>query len=92
VKGKTHNVGIYEVLDYHDETTYPSLIEVVGHFRDGLTVYRRREWDSAITRFDEALRLNPNDQVCRMYVERCLSFRADPPEEGWDGGWVMRSK
>ncbi|MCX5831905.1 MAG: GAF domain-containing protein [Deltaproteobacteria bacterium] len=92
VKGKTHNVGIYEVLDYHDETTYPSLIEVVGHFRDGLTLYRRREWDSAITRFEEALRLNPNDQVCQMYVERCLSFRADPPEEGWDGGWVMRSK
>ena len=92
VKGKTHNVGIYEVLDYHDETTYPSLIEVVGHFRDGLTLYRRREWDSAITRFDEALRLNPNDQVCQMYVERCLSFRADPPEEGWDGGWVMHSK
>jgi adenylate cyclase len=92
VKGKTHNVGIYEVLDYHDETTYPSLMEVVGHFRDGLTLYRRREWDSAISRFDEALRLNPNDQVCQMYVERCLSFRADPPEEGWDGGWVMRSK
>jgi adenylate cyclase len=92
VKGKTHNVGIYEVLDYHDETTYPSLMEVVGHFRDGLTLYRRREWDSAISRFDEALRLNPNDQVCQMYVERCLSFRTDPPEEGWDGGWVMRSK
>ena len=92
VKGKTHSVGIYEVLDYHDETTYPNLMEVLGHFRDGLTLYRRREWDNAIARFDEALRLNPDDYLCRMYIERCLSFRAAPPAEDWDGGWVMQTK
>ena len=92
VQGKTQSVGVYEVLDYHDEATYPNLMEVLNHFRDGLTLYRRREWDSAITRFDEALRLNPNDYLCQMYVKRCHSFRATPPAKDWDGGWVMHKK
>ncbi|MDP2268315.1 MAG: tetratricopeptide repeat protein, partial [Deltaproteobacteria bacterium] len=92
VKGKTHTVGIYEVLDYHDEATYPSLMEAVSLFRDGLTLYRRRDWGSAITRFDEALRLNPNDQLCQMYVERCQTFQTAPPGEDWDGAWVMHAK
>ena len=92
VKGKTHSVGIYEVLDYHIEETYPNLMEVVNHFRDGLTFYRNREWDRAIARFNEALRLNPNEQLCLMYVERCASFREQPPGEDWDGGWVMETK
>ncbi|MFH1081418.1 MAG: GAF domain-containing protein [Pseudomonadota bacterium] len=92
VKGKTQGVGIYEVLDYHVEETYPHLMEVVNHFRDGLTLYRRREWDRAIDRLSEALRLNPNEQLCRMYIERCALFKEQPPGEDWDGGWIMETK
>ena len=92
VKGKTHSVGIFEVLDYHTEETSPALMEVVNHFRDGLALYRRREWDRAIARFDEALRLNPNEKLCGMYVERCVCFREEPPGDDWDGGWIMKTK
>ncbi len=92
VKGKTQSVGVYEVLDHYEEETYPDLMEVVNHFRDGLARYRRREWDRAIASFNEALRLNPQEQLCRMYIERCTSFSAEPPGENWDGGWVMRTK
>jgi adenylate cyclase len=92
VKGKTQSVGVYEVLDYFTEETYPNLMEVVNHFRDGLALYRRREWNRAIERFNEALRLNPKEDLCRMYVERCVCFGEEPPEEDWDGGWIMKTK
>ena len=92
VKGKTQSVEVYEVLDYYTEETYPNLMEVVNHFRDGLALYRRREWDRAIARFDEALRLNPNEKLCGMYVERCVCFREEPPGDDWDGGWIMKTK
>jgi adenylate cyclase len=64
----------------------------VNHFRDGLELYRRREWNRAIARFNEALRLNPAEELCRMYVERCTLFEAEPPGDDWDGGWVMKTK
>jgi adenylate cyclase len=92
VKGKTQSVEVYEVLDYYTEETYPNLMEVVNHFRDGLALYRRREWDRAIARFDEALRLNPNEKLCGIYVERCVCFREEPPGDDWDGGWIMKTK
>jgi len=92
VKGKTESVGVCEVLDYHTEESYPNLMDVVNHFRDGLTLYRRREWEKAISRFNEALRLNPDENLCGMYIERCILFRDEPPGDDWDGGWIMKTK
>ncbi|MDP3096564.1 MAG: GAF domain-containing protein [Syntrophales bacterium] len=92
VKGKTESVGVCEVLDYHTEESYPNLMDVVNHFRDGLTLYRRREWEKAISRFNEALRLNPDENLCGMYIERCIRFRDEPPGDDWDGGWIMKTK
>lgn len=41
---------------------------------------------------DEALRLNPDEKICRMYIERCVCFREEPPGDDWDGGWIMKTK
>ena len=92
VKGKTQSIEVYEVLDYYTEETYPNLMDVVNHFRDGLTLYRRREWTRAVAMFEEALRVNPDEKLCRMYIERCIRFQHDPPEDDWDGGWIMNTK
>ena len=92
VKGKTQSVGVYEVLDYHTEETYPNLMDVVNQFRDGLALYRRREWERAIGRFEQALSLNPEEKLCRMYIERCVFFKEEPPGDDWDGGWIMKTK
>ncbi|MDO8721497.1 MAG: GAF domain-containing protein [Syntrophales bacterium] len=92
VKGKTQSVGVYEVLDHHLEETYPNMMDVLNHFRDGLALYRCRDWDRAISRFNDALRINPSESLCQMYIDRCVCFRKQPPDEDWDGGWVMKTK
>lgn len=92
VKGKTETVAIYEVLDYHDEKTFPNVMEVVNHFRDGLSQYRNRSWDRAIGAFNEALRLHEDEKLCRMYIERCGVLKESPPGDDWDGAWIMKSK
>ena len=92
VKGKTQSVGVFEVLDHHTEESYPNLPEAVNQFRDGLALYRKRDWERAIARFEEALRLNPRENLCGMYIDRCVHFRREPPGEDWDGGWVMKTK
>jgi adenylate cyclase len=92
VKGKTETVGIYEVLDYHTAESFPNLMEAVNHFQEGLQKYRDQQWDRAIKSFDKARELNPADEICQMYVDRCKFWKENPPPEGWDGAWIMDSK
>jgi adenylate cyclase len=92
VKGKTEPVRIHEVLDYHDKASFPHLMEVVGHFGEGRAAYRNGDWPEAIRCFRTALELNPDDRLSQIYIERCETLIAHPPEEAWRGVWVMTSK
>jgi adenylate cyclase len=92
VKGKTQPVAIYEILDYHDETTFPHMPEVLGHFRSGLDYYRQGDFERAVAQFNDALNLHPDDGLSRIYIQRCEHLLAHPPGDDWDGVWVMQSK
>jgi hypothetical protein len=67
VKGKTEPVGVYEVLDYHTEESFPNLMEAVGYFKEAQAHYRACRWDQAIRSFGEAHRINPADQLGNVY-------------------------
>lgn len=92
VKGKTRPVAVFEILDYHSEQTFPNIVEVLAHFRDGLAKYRQQKWDQAIAEFKQALALNDQDKLSSLYLERCEALKASPPPDDWDGVWVMESK
>lgn len=91
VKGKTEPVGVYEVLDYHNEESFPNLMEVVNNFKGARGHYNNGDWDKAIALFRECLKANPEDQLSQTYIERCEVLKSDPPAE-WDGVFVMTSK
>jgi len=91
VKGKTEPVGVYEILDYHTDSTFPNLADVVNAFRDGIEKYRRGAWGNAALAFGQALKANPDDKLSQTYIERCEQLQADPPAE-WDGIWAMTTK
>ncbi len=92
VKGKTQPVEIFEILDYHTGETFPEIVEVLGHFRDGIQCYRDMRWDASLKAFGEALRLCPDDALSKIYQQRCEQLKKDPPPTDWDGVWVMKSK
>jgi len=92
VKGKTESVAIHEVLDYYTEQTFPNLSQAVPVFNNALMLYRQMKWDTAIEAFKEVLNLNPKDRLTGMYIERCEQMKSSPPDEGWDGVWVMKTK
>lgn len=92
VKGKQEPVGVYEVLDYHTDETFPNLVDAVNYFKSALSYYRKGEWDRAGATFREAIALHPQDQLAQMYVERCEHLKCNPPGDEWDGVWVMKTK
>jgi len=91
VKGKTEPVGVREVLDYHNSTTFPNLMETVNHFNEGRELYKNANWDKAIKSFKECLKANKEDKLSNTYIERCEIMKKQNPKE-WDGVWVMTSK
>jgi adenylate cyclase len=92
VKGKDHPVAVYEALGYQRPESLPGLTEALVAFDEGLAAYRACDWSAAIDRFETALRLNPDDPVSRLYVERCRHYRETPPPEDWGGVWVLTEK
>lgn len=92
VKGKTQPVSIHEVLDYHDEASFPNIAESLQIFKEALIAYRHGQWDKAHNGFAQCLQLNPADKAAQLFVERCEQLKAEPPEGEWHGVWVMKSK
>jgi len=92
VKGKTKPVALYEIMDFHSDESYPQLPDALGHFRDGLARYRKREWQRARSEFEKVLAINGTDKAAALYVDRCGTLEANPPPEDWAGVWVMTSK
>ncbi|MBF0343064.1 MAG: GAF domain-containing protein [Nitrospirae bacterium] len=93
VKGKQRPVCIYEVMDYYKSLFRESeLKELTGAFEKGLELYRLRKWEMAIKQFTGALAINNEDKAAEMYINRCNHFLNEPPDDSWDGVWVMKSK
>jgi len=91
VKGKTKPVGVYEILEYHTEESFPDMMEALGCFKYAVEKYRAGQWDAAAAAFRDASGFNPRDGLPGIYIERCAHLKAEPPEQ-WDGVWVMTEK
>lgn len=92
VKGKEKPVSIFEVIDFYDAETFPHQIEVLNYFNNGIEYYNAMQWDKAISSFESALKLYPEDKPSRVYIDRCQLLKLNPPEAGWNGVWIMKSK
>ncbi|HEX2570836.1 MAG TPA: GAF domain-containing protein [Polyangia bacterium] len=92
VKGKHLPVGVYEVLDYLDDSSASSLGRMLDIYGTALERYRHREWMAARELFHQALVLRPEDGPSKLYLERCFYFLEHPPAADWDGVWVMKDK
>ncbi|KAF0204283.1 MAG: adenylate [Gallionellaceae bacterium] len=81
VVGKQMPVRIYEPAGFSagmDEA-------MVEQFNAALALYRERKWREAAERFAAISQRLPEDKPCKIYIERCEYFAANPPAEDWDG-------
>lgn len=91
VKGKKNAV---EILALQSEATPDA---VTARFEEAKSAFRDREWDRALTLFEEASELNlslqgARDPVSEVYLRRCEEFKNEPPSQDWDGSIEMRRK
>jgi len=92
VKGKEKPISVYEILDFHTEETFPNRTAVLKLFEKGYKQFRKRDWGYAAGTFRDALNLHPGDVASQLYLDRCLKYQANPPDDSWDAVLTMTSK
>jgi len=83
VSGRNQPVRLLEVLDHHDAVSFPHMAAACAAFAEGLAAYRRQDWRKGALCFAEALRANPDDRPTQIFLHRCWTHLATPPEPGW---------
>ncbi len=88
VKGKSRNVTIFEVLCFSNDQTNQNLLDLKKEFEKGILLYKNRKFSESMSQF---LTL-PKDRPSVIYAERCKEFLMNPPDDSWDGTFVMLEK
>lgn len=90
VKGKAKPVRIFELVG---EGSVPAeKAESLKHFNSGFEKYHAMQFELAKFDFECALKIVPDDEPSKLYIERCVDFLQDPPATDWDGVYTMKTK
>lgn len=91
VKGKTKPVDVFTVMGEGAAQTV-SMPVWLARYEDGVRLYRERKFSEAAAEFRECLHKAPDDYLSSMYLKRCQALIENPPDESWDGVFVMTKK
>jgi len=92
VVGKTAPVTVYELMQLSSVPIPPERAQFIETYQKALVLYRDRQWSAAIATFEKALKVNPSDHTCQIYIERSRLYETMPPPEDWNGVFVLRMK
>jgi len=71
VKGKSTDVSVYEVFDSDPPKIRDSKLATKFAFEQALLLYNLHSFSEAEQLLEDCLRLNPDDRVAQVYLERC---------------------
>ncbi len=91
VKGKDEPVAIFEPIGLAGGVEKPVQDEM-KLWSQALKLYRSRDWDMAELQLLNLLKINATSGLYKLFLERIVYFRANPPEHGWDGSWRFDTK
>ncbi|MEM7414032.1 MAG: adenylate/guanylate cyclase domain-containing protein [Gemmatimonadota bacterium] len=84
VKGKEEPVKVFELLELGGVELEEELEAALGHYDAGMIAYRKHDWETAKSHFEDGLARRPHDGPCALYAQRCVDHIADPPPPDWD--------
>ncbi len=91
VKGKTKPVDVFTVMGDGAAQTV-SMPLWLARYEEGVRLYRAQKFSEALIAFQECSRRQPDDYLSEMYVKRCEALIKNPPDDSWNGVFVMTKK
>ncbi len=71
VRGKSAPVSVYELFNAESPEIREGKLVTKQEFEQGLLFYHSGSLSQAAQRFENCLRINPNDTVAQIYLKRC---------------------
>ncbi|MBI3405906.1 MAG: adenylate/guanylate cyclase domain-containing protein, partial [Acidobacteria bacterium] len=90
VTGKKQHVTIYELPTAGDDRA--GWMERIEIFENGLRLFRRRDWSTAYSLFEQLLQRWPEDGPAQLFLGRCEEYLVSPPSPVWDGIYTAKQK
>jgi adenylate cyclase len=84
-KGKQQAIRVYELVARSRASLPLEQGEALALYGAGMKAYREQRWNEALALFEQASSAWPQDGPSRTMAERCRTYQAAPPGDGWDG-------
>ncbi len=85
VKGKQKPVAVYEIFDGDNEQVRLLKQQIKETYETGMKHYLNKEFSKAVTDFDNALKIYPEDETSKRYLRRSAQYVVSGVPEGWEG-------
>ncbi|MBI4059936.1 MAG: adenylate/guanylate cyclase domain-containing protein [Elusimicrobia bacterium] len=91
VKGKNLPIRVYELLGLKGETA-DELVQKARLFESGLSFFRGRKFDEAVSVFESVISSFGADYASGVYLDRCRAYVKEAPPPDWDGSHALTEK
>ncbi len=81
VKGRTEPVTTYELIATRDRPVDPAMERFLALYAEGMESSRQQRWTDARQKFEEALKIKPDDHPARLHFLRTQKYEIAPPGE-----------
>lgn len=90
VRGKQIPCVIFEVYSYLPEDEISKKEKNLSDFMNGLMYYKSGDFQKAAILFEQAFQKNPDDFICKLYLERIKSLSGSE-FDNWDGVYEFQN-
>lgn len=92
VKGKTLPMKVFNLITTTEFNPSAETIHTVKLFDEGVALYRNREFNLALEKFSDVLKIWTTDEPSRKYIQRCEDYIQNPPPPNWNGVKELKEK
>ncbi|KAF0152620.1 MAG: adenylate cyclase [Ignavibacteria bacterium] len=91
VKGKSKPAKVYELIGMAGDSDAELKLSSLHEYNSALKLYKQKKFAEASVLFEYCFSKN-NDYTSKVYLDRCKSYIENPPEENWDGVFIIKAK
>ena len=84
VKGKHNAVKVFEVYNNDPEELIAKKDQTVDILKSGILLFQSAQFTPAIEKFEECQKINPDDVIPGIYIDRCERYLNAPPSQKVD--------